>query len=79
MKKLSKEEIKELRKGSLVSFKYYYIGQIDFDTLEELEPEPEELYQYCTVLYNDRNRGLLYLKCNGEVRVVDCEYADIYR
>lgn len=78
MKQLSKEEIKNLKKGQMVAVKYLYFDQIDFVNGSLLEAEPIEIYQFGEVVHNSEN-GWLYLKCNGEVRVVDCEYADIYR
>lgn len=78
MKQLSKEEIKNLKKGQMVAVKHLYFDQIDFVNGSLLEAEPVEIYQFGEVVHNSEN-GWLYLWVDEALYVFDPEYHQLYR
>ena len=76
MRRLSKDEIENLRIGQLVNVKILYCEQIEFVTGSTM-PDIKEYYQMSKVVYKQGNN--LYLKMNDEIKVVDIENCYIYR
>ena len=81
MKKITKEELKNLKKNDLVAYKFYYVpNQINFITGKTTDNiEAEELFKYGIVIHNDIKNNLLFLKVDEDIMVVNINYADLYK
>ena len=75
MKRLSIDEIKELKIGQLVNVKFLYCVENFSDGISNIEIK--ERYQFCEVVKREGN--CLHLKMNDKILVVDVENCNLYR
>lgn len=75
MRRLSKDEIENLKIGQLVNVKILYCVENFSDGISNIEIK--ERYQFCEVVKREGN--CLHLKMNDKILVVDVENCNLYR